>query len=74
MSRHLAALGVALPQECRDALEAARRDKFLDSVAPHDQPSGFAIDLAHRRVGYDNAVEAAIHPCLQHDAFPSFRG
>ena len=61
-----AALGVALPQERRDAFEAARRRQFLDRMAAHDQPAGLAIDLAHRRVGHDDAIEAAIHPCQQH--------
>ena len=41
-------------------------------MAAHDQPAGFAIDLAHRRVGHDDAVEAAVHPCQQHlDPFPA---
>ena len=69
-----AALGVGLPQERRDALEAARGDQFLQGVAAHDQPALFAVDLAHHRVGHDDAVEAAIHPCLQHwNSFPCRR-
>ena len=35
-------------------------------MAAHDQPARLAVDLAHHRVGHDHAVEAAIHPCLQH--------
>ena len=57
---------VAVPQQGRDAFEAARGDQFLEGMAAHDQPARLAIDLAHHRVGHDHAVEAAIHPCLQH--------
>ena len=61
-----AALAVAFPQQRRDAFEAAVADQLLDGVAADDQPALLAIDLAHDRVGDDHAVEAAIHPCLQH--------
>ena len=70
-----AAFGVALPQQRGDAFEAARRGQLLDRMAAHDQPAGLAIDLAHRRVGHDDAVEAAIHPCQQHlDSLSRYRG
>jgi hypothetical protein len=61
-----AAFGIALPQERRRAFEAARGDQFLERMAADDQPALLAIDFAHHRVGHDHAVEAAIHPRLQH--------
>ena len=66
-----ASLGIAFPQQGRDAFEAARGDQLLQGMATHGQPALLAIDLAHHRVGDDHAVEAAIHPCLQHWHFLS---
>jgi hypothetical protein len=66
-----AAFGVAFPQQGSDAFEAACRRQLFDRMATHDQPAGLAIDLAHRRVGHDDAVETAVHPSQQHvDPFP----
>ncbi len=38
----------------------------MNSAAAHDQPALLTIDLAHDRVGHDHALQAAVHPCLQH--------
>ena len=62
----LIAGGKPVPQQRRHPFEAARGDEFLDGMAAHDQPAGLAVDLAHHRVGHDQPVEAAVHPCLQH--------
>ena len=57
---------VPIPQQGRHAFEAAGGDQFLDGVAAHHQPASLPIDLAHDRVSDDHAVEAAVHPRLQH--------
>ena len=57
---------IALPQQGSHAFEPARGHQFLDRVPAHDQPAGLAVDFTHHRVGDDHAVEATVHPCLQH--------
>jgi len=57
---------IAFPEQGRHGFVAARRDQFLERMAAHGQPAQLAVDFAHHRIGHDHAVEAAIHPRLQH--------
>ena len=61
-----AAGGVVRPEQGRDPLEAAGRHQLRQSMAADHQPALLAVDFAHDRVGHDDSVEPAIHPCLQH--------
>ena len=65
-----AAFAVAFPQQGGNALVAAGRHQFLQGMAANDQSALLAVDFAHDGVGDDHAVEAAVHPCLQHRISP----